>query len=312
MDKEKKKNIDKLFVVATFDKKESEKLAVEPYSYWRSVYKAFKKKPSAIFAVSLLVLMIVFTVFVPIFSPYDIKSVYLDSRLQEPSLQHLFGTNAEGRDMFTLIWVGARTSMVIALIVTLINTFLGVIIGGLWGYFKKLDIIMLEVYNFIINIPALLQYMILLYVLGSLGSPPEFNLVIAMTITGWSGLARMIRNQILVFNNREYNIASRALGSSAGRIIVNNLLPYILSVIITTVSLSISGVIRTEVSLAYFGLGLPVDSISLGRILRESYNSWLATPYILIYPAIVVGMITIVFYLIGLALSDALDPRTHR
>ena len=308
-----KKNTDNLFVLRkNNDFSESERLDVEPYSYWKSVARQFASKKSAIFALIILVIMVILSIVVPMISDYDVLGVDLEHRYLTPSLTYLFGTDKSGRDIWTLVWTGCRMSLTIAVVVTLINTFLGIIIGGIWGYFRKLDPLMLEIYNFITNIPALLIYMMLLYVLGTLGTPPFLNLVIAMCITGWAPLARLIRNQMIIFNNREYNIASRALGSSPKRIIVNNLLPYILSVIITNVSLSISQVIGTEVTLSYFGLGLPQDTISLGRIMRQAYNSWIAHPHVLIFPAIVVGMITIVFYLLGLALSDALDPRTHR
>ncbi|MDF2700631.1 MAG: ABC-type transporter, integral rane subunit [Haloplasmataceae bacterium] len=305
-------NINDLFVAAELRNSESEHLAVEPYSYWASVFKEFKKKPSAIVSVVLLVIIILLSIFVPMFSKYDIVEPNTLLRNIRPNFKYLFGTDRNGYDLFTVVWTGARTSLSIAFIVSIINSIIGIIMGTIWGYFKKLDLVMLEIYNFVTNIPSMLYYMILVYVLDSLEISSVLSLIIAMTLTGWIGLARLIRNQILIITNREYNVASRTLGTPPSRVIIFNLLPYILTVIITSISLTIPSVIGTEVSLAYFGLGLSMETLSLGRILRDAYNSWMADPHILIFPALVVGLITIIFYLIGLALADALDPKTHR
>lgn len=305
-------NIIELFEHAELKKVESERLAVEPYSYWSSVMREFFRKPSAIISLILVSIIILLAIFVPIFSNANIRTTNMDLRYLKPSFKYPFGTNDAGIDQFTRVWVGARASLMIALVVSLINTLVGVVVGTIWGYFRQLDLIMLEIYNFVVNVPNMLYYMIISYVLRQLGVNSIVSLIIAMTLIGWVGLARFIRNQILIYNNREYNIASRTLGSSPRRIIIYNLLPQILTVVIVTVSLQIPAVIGTEVGLSYFGIGLSVKDISLGRILRDSYQAWQDHPYILIYPALVVGLITIAFYLMGLALSDALDPKTHR
>ena len=303
---------DELFVVADIKEEEAEKLAVEPYSYWESVFREFRKKPSAMISLILMIIIVLLSIFVPIFSPYNPYQYNTRNMNQLPNATHWFGTDSAGMDIFTRVWYGARTSLMIAFIVSLINTFVGLIIGTIWGYFRELDLILQEVYNFVTNIPALLYYIILAYVFNSIGIPSIFSLIIAMTLIGWVGLARFVRNQILIFNNREYNIASRALGTPARRIIIYNLLPYILTVVITSVSLAIPQVIAAEVSLAYFGIGLGIEEISLGRIVTNAYRSWVSFPHTIIFPVIVVALITIVFYLLGLALSDALDPKTHR
>lgn len=304
-----------LFKLVELQERESEKLEVEPYSYWKSVIKEFKKKPSAIVAVVLLALLVLFSIFVPLLSPYDPYATTVTDRSTLnllPSFKHWFGTDAAGRDYFTYIWYGARKSLTIAAIAAVINIFNGVLIGVIWGYFRKIDILMLEFYNFIVNIPGMLLYMLLLYVLGSLGTSPEFNLVFTLTITGWVHLARFIRNQIIIYNNREYNIASRTLGTPASRVITHNLLPYVLPVIVTQISFEVPALVGAEVSLSYFGLGLRTDQISLGRIIAVARNNFVAFPHIMIFPALVTGALTILFYLIGLSLSDALDPKTHR
>lgn len=305
-------NIDDLFERVQLQEEVSERLAVEPYSYWRSVWRQFKKKPSAMISLAVILIVVLLAIFVPTFSKHNIDAVNYEYFTQRPNWMFWFGTDQSGRDMWTVIWTGARTSLSIALVVSLINSVLGVVIGTIWGYFRKLDLILLEVYNFVMNIPSMLYYLILMVVFENLGLSDFMSLILAMTITGWITLARFIRDQVLIISNREYNVASRTLATPAHRIIIYNLLPYVLTVIITQISLQIPAVIGTETSLSYFGIGLDPTAVSLGRTLSTGTSTFTTYPYLLFFPALIVGIITISFYLIGLGLADALDPKTHR
>lgn len=305
-------DVTSLFERVELNSSESEKLAVEPYSYWKSVGKIFIKNKVAIVALSILSLMILCAILIPIICPFD--TLYdLSNRLVSPNSTYWFGTDNVGADLFRKIWAATQKSLSIAIIVAVINAVNGIIIGTVWGYFRKLDPIMIEIYNFVTNIPSLLLYMLILLVLGTAANTSgEFNLIFAMTITGWVGLARFIRNQIIIIGDREYNLASKTLGSSPFTIIKHNLLPFILPVIITSISMAIPSVISMEVGLSYFGLGLDVETVSLGKVLTAGYSSWIENPHVLFFPALILGLITVSFYLMGLVLSDALDPRTHR
>ncbi|MFI3329022.1 MAG: ABC transporter permease [bacterium] len=305
-------DISDLFEKVELSNDESEKLAVEPYSYWKSVFKIFFRSKVAIIALVTVISTILCAIFIPIFMPLEV-GYDLSNKLASPSLQHWFGTDNIGADLFRKVWVAAQKSLGIAAIVAVINAVNGIVIGACWGYFRKLDPIMVEVYNFITNIPSLLLYMLILLVLSTANkTSSEFNLIFAMTITGWIGLARFIRNQIIIIGDREYNLASKTLGSSPITIIVHNLLPFILPVIITSISMSIPAVIGNEVGLSYFGLGLESTAISLGRVLTAGYADWVDFPHVLLFPALILGVITVSFYLMGQVLSDALDPKTHR
>ncbi len=305
-------DITSLFERVELSSSESERLAVEPYSYWKSVGKLFIKNKVAIVALSILLLMVLGAIFIPLFFPFD--TLYdLSNRNLSPSSTYWFGTDNVGADLFRKIWAATQKSLSIAIIVAVINAINGIVIGTVWGYFRKLDPIMIEIYNFVTNIPSLLMYMLILLVLGTTANTSgEFNLIFAMTVTGWVGLARFIRNQIIIIGDREYNLASRTLGSSPFVIIKHNLLPFILPVIITSISMAIPSVISTEVGLSYFGLGLDVETVSLGKVLTAGYANWTNYPHVLFFPALILALITVSFYLIGLVLSDALDPRTHR
>lgn len=307
-----KLNSDNLFNRVELKPFESERLSIEPYSYWQSVGREFFKKTTVKVSFVILLLLVIFAIFVPMLTPLNFTKLDLDNRFVAPNFKFFFGTDSTGRDLFGRVFYGLRTSLIIALSAAVVNTFLGVIVGSIWGYFRQLDIIMIEVYNFVTNIPMLLQMFVLVFVLRGIGVPSIPSVIIGMTMTGWVGLARFLRNRIIVFNNREYNIASRTLGSGPKRIIMFNMLPQILTVVITTTSLAIPGYIGTEVTLAYFGVGLRPTDTSLGIIIKSSYAYWVEHPHVLFAPVAIVVLFTVTSYLIGLALSDAVDPKTHR
>jgi oligopeptide transport system permease protein len=312
MSVDKSKNLDELFVLHELKAEESEKLAIDPYSYWQSVMREFFKKRSVRISLVFLLMLILGAIFVPMFHPGNLKTLDTEHRFIAPNLKYWFGTDNIGRDIFIRTFFGLRISLVVALAAAVINTSVGIVVGTIWGYFRQLDIIMIELYNFVVNIPMMLQMFVLIFVLRGLNVGSIPSLIIGMTITGWVGTARFIRNRIIVFNNREYNIASRTLGSGARRIITYNLMPQILTVVITTTSLAVPGYVGTELALAFFGIGLSGKDISLGRIITEAYGYWVDNPHVLFFPVGVLTLFTITMYLIGLALSDAIDPKTHR
>jgi len=312
MSVDKNKNLDELFVLHELQADESEKLAIEPYSYWQSVMREFFKKKTVIVSLIIISLLVLGAIFVPIFHTGNLDKLMLDQKFLTPNATNWFGTDDIGRDIFLRTFKGLQISLVVALSAAVINTFVGIIVGTIWGYFRQLDIIMIEVYNFVVNIPMMLQMFVLIFVLKGLGVGSIPSLIIGMTITGWVGTARFIRNRIIVFNNREYNIASRTLGSGPRRIITYNLMPQILTVVITSVSLALPGYVGTELALAYFGIGLKATDISLGKVITLAYQHWVRFPHVLFFPVSVLTLFTVTMYLIGLALSDAIDPKTHR
>ncbi|MDD3938893.1 MAG: ABC transporter permease subunit, partial [Bacilli bacterium] len=186
-----------------------------------------------------------------------------------------------------------------------------ILIGSLWGYFRRLDPIMIEIRNFVNNVPSLLLYFLLMAFL----TPDFWTIVFLLTMFGWIGLAGFIRNQIIIIRNRDYNIASVTLGSSPKAMITHNLLPYLISVIVTVVSTAIPAAVSSEVGLAFFGLSFSAAAgdITLGQVLTDATrDEWMTYPYLLIAPMIVLVPLTVTFFYIGLALADATDPKNHR
>ncbi len=231
-----------------------------------------------------------------------------DLRLLPDERPFLFGTNNAGQDLWAQVWSGTRTSLFIGITVAVLQSLIGILIGVLWGYVKSLDRILTEVYNVIDNIPTTIVLILVSYILR----PGISTLVLAMSVTGWVGMARFIRNQIVIIRDRDYNLASRCLGTGTWRIIFKNLLPYLVSVIMLRLALAVPGAIGNEVFITYIGLGLPVSIPSLGNLINEG-RKLISTSqsYQLVFPTIVLSIITISFYIIGNSFADAAEPKNH-
>ena len=223
--------------------------------------------------------------------------------------KYLLGTNGNGQDLWARLWAGTRNSLFIGICVALVEAFLGILVGVIWGYVRKLDFILTEVYNVLDNIPNTILLILISYIL----KPGISTLIFAMCLTGWIQMARFIRNQILIIRDRDYNTASRCLGTPTFRILYKNCLPYLVSVIMLRIALTIPAVIGSEVFITYIGLGLPLDIPSLGSLIDEG-RALLSTTksYQLFYPVILLSFVTISFYVIGNAFSDSADPKNHR
>ena len=229
-------------------------------------------------------------------------------RLLPDTRSFLFGTNSAGQDLWAKVWSGTRTSLLIGVVVAILQSLIGIVIGVLWGYVKALDKLLTEIYNVIDNIPTTIVLILVSYIMR----PSVQTLILAMTVTGWVGMARFVRNQVVIIRDRDYNLASRCLGNSTPRIIMRNLLPYLVSVIMLRMALAVPGAIGSEVFITYIGLGLPLSVPSLGNLINEG-RKMIATSqaYQLVFPTIVLSIITISFYIIGNAFADAADPKNH-
>lgn len=304
-----------LFSFAPFDEEEAEQTGASNYSYWRSTLHAFSKNKVAMFLLVLMLSIVIFTFIQPMLpGQYDAFAVNngangLPMKNKQPSAEHWLGTNSIGQDLWARLWSGTRTSLFIGLTCALIEAAVGILMGVLWGYVRKLDVLFTEIYNVLDNIPSTIILILVSFIL----KPGVGTIIFAMSITGWIGMARFIRNQILIIRDRDYNIASRCLGTSTWRIIVKNLLPYLVSVIMLRVALSIPGAIGSEVFITYIGLGLPATVPSLGNLINEGRKLMMSPNlrYQLIYPTIILSIVTISFYMIGNAFSDAADPKNH-
>ena len=214
-----------LFEFAAFDELESEHIAAPRYSYWKSVWRTFFKNKFTVAVAVFLIFIISFALIQPTrsgYSPIITPNINnADMKFLKPCAGHIFGTDHVGNEVFDAVWAGARNSIIISFTCTAINMLVGIPIGALWGFSKKMDKWMIEVYNVISNIPFLLLAMILSYILGA----GMRSLIITMTCTEWIFVAYFIRTQVMIIRDREYNMASKCLGTRTWTMIVKNILP---------------------------------------------------------------------------------------
>ena len=315
---------EELFSVVDHDELASERITAPRYSYWQSVFRVFFKKKINIVILTVLALLVVFAYVYPIAIGYDAEpggDPYIN--LGVPGATHLgpldamekfgynlhwiLGSGAKGESTFDALWYGSSISLSLALVCAAINMTVGVIIGAVWGFSKKVDIVMTEVYNVIANVP----YILLISVLILLFSPSFWTMVFALTVTGWLGIAYFIRTQVIIIRDREYNLASKCLGTPVMRIAMKNILPFMTSVIVTLLATEIPSYISYEVFLSYIGMGL--KDMSLGKLIEAAQQAMTTPGWELEFwaPVSVASIIAVVLYVVGQNLGDASDPRNH-
>ena len=299
------------FEFAEFDETKSEHIAAPRYSYWGSVWKTFVRDKVAVGVAIFIIILVIFALVQPMFSGYSpMVAPHINDqsmRFLSPSLKYLFGTDNIGNSVFDAVFAGARNSIIISFTCTFINMLIGIPVGAIWGFSKKVDKYLLEVYNVISNVPFLLLAMILSYVLGAGFGP----LIFTMTCTEWIYVAYFIRTQVMIIRDREYNLASKCLGTSTWTMVTKNILPYLVSVIMTYVSREIPLLISYEVFLSYMGLGLGVQYASLGKLISQYTTYMTGYPHLFWIPVSVMACISVSLYIVGQKLADAADPRTH-
>ena len=304
-----KKNQDELFRFVDYSAEAAERIGYSNYSYWRSVFHNFMKKKAAVVMAIVFIVVVIFSFIALEIGKYDYHELMSnkDVMFTSPNAEYWFGTDNLGRDYWCQVWYASQISIALALVVALGEAIVGVTMGCLWGYVRALDRPLTELYNIIQNIPTVIYMTLIALMIGQ----SFWIMAAAMIATGWLRMARNVRNMVMIYRDREYNLASRCLGTPVWRVLVKNILPYLVSVVILRLALSIPQTIGLESTLSYLGLGLDVETPSLGVLLRNARNYFLEEPYLLIFPAVIVSLITITFYLVGNAFSDAADPRTH-
>ena len=296
-----------LFEFAEYRPQEAERTGYSNYSYWKSVWQNFlKKKPAVIMSV-IFILLFMFTFVASWIGKYDIDMrSNMNNIYQAPNAEYWFGTDGNGLDYWARCWYATRASILLAVTVSAAQILLGLIIGLIWGYVRKLDRFFTELYNLIDNIPTIIYMTLIALMVGK----SMVTMGIAMVLFGWLATARNVRNLVFMYRDREYNLASRCLGTKLGRILFRNIFPYLISVIILRMALAIPGTIAYETTLSYLGL-MDITKPALGLLLTAARDAYPQAQHLLWFPAAIVSVITITFYLVGNAFSDACDPRNH-
>lgn len=219
---------------------------------------------------------------------------------------YIFGTDDLGRDIFLRLWIGMRTSLLIALIVTTIELIIGAIIGGVSGYVGgTVDIVIQRIIEIFNNIPTLIVVLVV-----SLALNQSFlTIVIALSLFSWIGFSRLVRAQILKYKEQEFVLAARTLGADAKRILFSHLLPNVLSTFVVALTMDFPATILSEAYYTFLGVGLPTGDISLGQLIVENVGKLNTYAYQLIIPTIFMALISLSFNLFGNGLRDALDPK---
>ena len=318
IDKIKTQKEDELFYFVDNNTVLSERITAPRYSYWRSVFRIFFKNKLNWIILLILFMLIVFALVVPLALPYveNENVTKLDWKNLTPweafstigsDIKWLFGTDVRGNSVFVCLWSALRTSLALSLICAAINMTIGIAIGALWGYSKVLDGIFNVIYNIVGNVP----YILLISIIVRIMSAGFWSLVFALTITGWLGIAYFFRNQVLIIRDREYNLASRCLGTNIFRIVGKNVLPYLTSVIVTLLAVEIPSYISYEVFLGYIGIGLPPGVPSIGQMIADGQDGWTSFPWPFWVPVAASSILAISLYVMGQNLADASDPRSH-
>lgn len=290
--------------------KELEEIARPSISFWKDALSKLFKNKLAIIGFSFIVLISLLAIFVPMFSKYGYADNNLLTTNESPSLNHWFGTDQLGRDIFVRVMYGARYSLIIGFVASILNLFIGIIYGGVAGFVGgKLDNIMMRIVDIINSIPMTI-YVILLMVMFEKGG--LFNIIIALSVSYWIGMARIVRGEILQLKQQEFVLAARTLGASGKRILFKHLIPNCVGSIIVTLTLQIPTAIFTEAFLSFIGLGIAPPAASWGTLANDALQSLRLYPYQLLFPTLAICLTILSFNLLGDGLRDALDPKVKK
>ncbi|MFJ8064088.1 oligopeptide ABC transporter permease [Psychrobacillus sp. NPDC096426] len=318
------------------DSSHSERITKPSLSFWQDAWLRIRKNKAAIVSMFVLVFILVMSIVGPMISPHDGETQTLTHANLPPKVPGLeklgifdgvgkmagkevdlyelkkvdtyywFGTDGLGRDMFSRVWEGTQISLFIAFMAALIDMVIGVAFGGISGYYGgRVDDIMQRIVEILYGIPTLVIVILMLLFM----KPGLTAIIIAITLTGWIGMSRIVRGQVLKFKNQEFVLASRTLGATNGRIISKHILPNILGIIIINTMFTIPGAIFFEAFLSFIGLGLQPPNASLGTLINDGYKLIQFQPHILLYPSIIISLLMIAFNLLGDGLRDAFDPK---
>jgi oligopeptide transport system permease protein len=291
------------------DYQESEKIVGKSTSYWKDAWRRFRKNKLALAGI----LVLIFLGFMAIFGAEISGKNYRDTDLMAtnltPTAEHWFGTDNLGRDIFARTWDGARISLFIGLMAAFLDLIIGIIWGAIAGYFGgKVDEYLMRIADILSGLPYLLVVILLMVVLDQ----GIWTMIIAMVITGWINMARIVRGQVMQLRSEEYVLASRSLGASNSRLLFKHLIPNTFGPILVTLTLTVPSAIFTEAFLSFLGLGVPMPHSSWGVMTSEALQSFQYYPYQLFFPAFFICLTMLAFNVIGDGLRDALDPKERK
>ncbi len=278
-------------------------------TYRQDAWRRLKKNKLAMIGLYVILLILLIALAGPWLSSLSYSDQDLMATNQSPSAEHWFGTDNLGRDLFIRVLYGARISLSIGIVASILNLTIGVIYGGIAGFLGgRIDKVMMNIVDILYGIPVLLYVILLMVVL----EPGLINIFIALGIAYWLRMARIVRGQILSLKEQDYVLAARTLGAGSWRILFHHLLPNSMDPIIITMTLAIPEAIFTEAFLSFIGLGVAAPMASWGVLASEGITSLRSYPFQLFFPAMAISITMLAFNFLGDGLRDALDPRVRR
>ncbi len=268
-----------------------------------------RHNPLAATGLVLVVIFVIFALFAPWIAPQDPAHIDLPARLAAPSSAHWCGTDELGRDILSRLIYGSRISMLVGSCVVAASLALGLIVGSIAGYHGgRIDrFVNVVLMNAFLSFPGILLAIAFVAFRG----PGIFNLVLALSLGGWVGYARLVRAQVLAAREREYVEAACALGANDLRVIVHHILPNIIQPVIVQAAIGMAGAILAEATMSFLGLGVPPPTASWGSMLNDGRAHLFDAPHLVIFPALAVMLAVLSFNFIGDAMRDYLDPRAR-
>lgn len=280
------------------------------------VWKRLMSNPLAAGSLFVLAFIVLCAVLAPVLAPKGFAAQELSARLAPPSPAHPFGTDDLGRDILSRLIYGARISLSVAVSVELFVVGIGLTVGLLAGYRGGwLDTLLMRVTDVMLAFPDVLLAILLLGTLGTAASSPAASMtlvIVALGVTGWPPLARLVRGQVLSLRQREFVEAARAIGATDGWIIWKHILPNLLSPILVAITVDAAGVILAEASLSFLGIGVQRPFPSWGRMINDALDYYRSKPNLLIYPSVLLSVTVLALNFLGDGLRDALDPRSRK
>lgn len=281
---------------------------VRGVSYWAAAWRRFKQNKMAVASGVFVIILVLVALFTPVIAPYRYDETHYDHVFEPPSLRFLFGTDELGRDLLSRILYSIRNALAVAFGSQVVVLFIGVLLGALAGFRGGLvDTVIMRIVDIMYAFPTFLFNVILVTVLGR----GLFTIFLAIGLTGWAGLARLVRGQILSLKQMEFVEAARALGARDGHIIRKYLLPNALGPIIISFMMGIPWAMMTESALSLMGMGLRPPMPSFGNLLNIGNSMILGFPHLLVPPALIFGLILLSFNFLGDGIRDALNPRSE-
>ena len=288
---------------------DAEAIARPSITYWQDAWRRLKQNPIAMLSLFILIVIVISALFIPTFSPKADIQLDLPNKNLAPGAEYWFGTDDFGRDLFVRIWQGARISLLIAFVAAAADLTIGILLGGLAGYIGgRVDNIIMRFIEILMGIPNLILIILMMLVLGR-GIMP---MILAIVMTGWVGMARLIRGQVMQLKTQEFVLAARTLGAPMGRIVFRHLIPNVLGIIIVSLTMNIPSIIFTEAFLSFIGLGLEPPLASWGVLISDGFRLMRVFSWNFWFPSIAISITTLAFNLLGDGLRDALDPKLRK